>query len=104
MKRIFAINDSSWVVACLGDGKLETVGNISDRRFEILGEDCILPSTRFLGKDRRCDTVIRDLRSGNIYFAVKRLMVRTNPEKTIKVDGKEYSESTIKQALREYVG
>ena len=73
-------------------------------KYKILGTDCKLPIDMSGGTPLGMfnDTIIRNTINGLIVFTQRRL-IRSITEKMLTVDGKEYSESTIKNALREYV-
>ncbi len=90
----------------LGLGGVYHSGQKPIRKFEIIAENCDLPAFPNVSGTMRNDTIVRDVKNGQIVFTKRRFLrqvIIVKPETMIKINNKEWSESTIIKALKAYV-
>jgi hypothetical protein len=106
MEKKYEITEASYVLGCT-EGELKNrcmkINSDIQGEFEILERDCKLPASRPTSGNSN-DTIVMNIQSRDIFFVKGIYLKEIVPEKMIEVDGKEYSESTLKSALRDYVG
>ncbi len=70
--QIYKVIDGSWALVINDHGLKPVYGiTMSEREYELLADDCVLPTHRGHIAPRKNDCIIRDLEDGTIIFTRK---------------------------------